>query len=296
MRRRWRELTTYDTWNVGIVTLPRPLVSLDDLRLDDVRWLPAQPPLHYLADPFPYRHDGRELLLVERYGHPRGVHGDISRVDLSTFEIEPVISRRRHLSYPFVFEAEGAVYCAPEMSQESGCVLYRLQPDGAWTACCEILPGRRVVDPTIFRHGGLWWLFGSGPPPMHNTTLDAYFAERVSGPWTAHPANPLKRDRASARSAGRPFRIGPRLFRPAQDCSRTYGGAVHVMEIVELTAARFEEVIARRLEPCAAWPYPDGLHHLVVEGTRVYIDAKKTRRDFLLPMKVRGAPIREPRP
>jgi hypothetical protein len=144
-----------------------------------------------------------------------------------------------------------------------------------------------VVDPTIFRLSDRWWLFCADPPPRHTSTLHAYFADVLEGPWTAHPLNPLKRDVASSRPAGRPFTIGGRLYRPAQDCSETYGGAVNIMEILALTPVGFREAVALRLEPDATWPYPDGLHHLVVDGTTVYFDAKRRRTDFLLPFRTR---------
>ena len=61
------------------------------------------------------------------------------------------------------------------------------------------------------------------------------------------------------------------------------------MDVVALTPTRFVEAPALRLEPDPRWPYPDGLHHLVIDGARVYFDAKKTRRDYLLPLKLRRA-------
>jgi len=57
------------------------------------------------------------------------------------------------------------------------------------------------------------------------------------------------------------------------------------MELLVLTPTDFHERVALRLEPRAEWPYPDGLHHLVVDGTRVYFDAKKTYVDWLLWIK-----------
>jgi len=69
-------------------------------------------------------------------------------------------------------------------------------------------------------------------------------------------------------ASGRPFMLDGRMFRPAQDCSETYGGAVNVMEIVELSPTVFREVHATRLEADPSWPYPHGLHHLVVDGNR----------------------------
>src|SRR5262249_1702872 len=133
------------------------------------------------------------------------------------------------------------------------------------------------------------------PPPLHTSALHAYYAPAIDGPWTPHARNPLKRDAATARPAGRPFTVGDHLYRPAQDCSVTYGGAVHVMEIATLTPTTFVETLAPRLEPDPAWPYPDGLHHLVVDGTRVFIDAKRTTVDWLLPLRVRLPPSRHRR-
>src|SRR5581483_1279473 len=145
---------------------------------------------------------------------------------------------------------------------------------------------RRLIDPTLFRHDGRWWLFATDPSGGGSEALHAFHADAIGGPWTPHRQNPIASDRRSARPAGRPFTIAGQLYRPAQDCSRTYGGAVHVMAIDALTPDRFSEHIALRLEPDPAWPYPDGLHTLVVDGRRVYIDAKRTRYDNLRWLKV----------
>jgi hypothetical protein len=73
----------YDTWNVGIATLDRPLADVRELApLKHVRWLPPRPPLFLVADPFPYRHQGRDWLLVEEYGRIVGI---ITRHDVHQF-------------------------------------------------------------------------------------------------------------------------------------------------------------------------------------------------------------------
>ena len=290
----------YDIWNIGIATLDRPPVDVGDLLpLRNVRWLPPQPALHLLADPFPYRHDGRDWLLAEAYGHPRGVRGRIVRLDPddpgSAAPAPPAIVRAHHVSYPCTFSDGERTYCAPEMSQEDGCAIYALGRDGGWTPALHVLRGTRIVDPTIFRFDGRWWLFGAEPPPSHTSVLNAYYADALDGPWTPHARNPIKRDVASARPGGRPFAIRERVYRPAQDCSATYGGALHVMEILALTPTDFQERVALRLEPQREWPYPDGLHHLVVDGARIYFDAKRTHVDWLLWLKTRRERGQSPR-
>jgi hypothetical protein len=283
----WREAARYDTWNVGIATLDGPLTDLRQLEtLGAVRWLAPRPSLHYLADPFPYHDDGRDWLLVEEYGHPKGVRGRISRVaafDESSPAIVPAITRDSHLSYPYTFQDGPHVLCAPEIHQEDGCIIYRLEDDGAWRPVHHVLRGRQVVDPTFFQHDGRWWLLCSDyRDKTGNLTLHGYHADTIAGPWTAHALNPLKSDLASARPAGRPFMLGGCLYRPAQDCSQTYGGAVTVMKVEALSPTAFRETPALRLDPDPRDPYPDGRHHLVVDGTRVYLDGKKQRFDYLL--------------
>lgn len=291
----WRDVTRYDTWNVGVITLDRELTDLDQLRrLPPPRWLSERPPLYYVADPFPFRDGARDWLLVEEYGHPKGVRGRIVRVDPDAAEpvFEPVITASTHLSYPFTFACGDQVYCAPETSAAVGCVLYRLDEDGRWRNAHHVLTDRRLVDPTFFFHDGRWWLFANDTTGRGSLMLHAFFAIDIAGPWTPHPRNPLKVDRATSRPAGRPFVIDGRLYRPAQDCSRTYGGAVNVMAIDELTPDAFREHVALRLEADPDWPYPDGLHTLVVEGRRVYLDAKRTRWDNLWSLKVWLTPRR----
>ena len=137
-------------------------------------------------------------------------------------------------------------------------------------------PGFRSGTTLFFGGGGDWGTFA--------LRADAAWLP-LDGPWTPHAGNPIKRDAASARPGGRPFAIRDRFYRPAQDCSATYGGALHLMELLALTPTEFHERVALRLEPQRGWPYPDGLHHLVVDGTRVYFDAKRTHVDWLLWIK-----------
>ena len=197
--------------------------------------------------------------------------------------VTPAIVRNSHLSYPSTFQDGADLLCTPEVHQEDGCVIYRLADDGSWVMLHHILRGRRIVDPTFFHHGPRWWLFFTEyREKCGNLTLHAFHSDAIAGPWTPHALDPLKSDLASARPAGRPFTLHGRLYRPAQDCSQTYGGAINVMEVEVLTPTVFRETVALRLEPSPRSPYPDGRHHLVVDGTRVYSDGKRSHDDPLL--------------
>ncbi len=116
-------------------------------------------------------------------------------------------------------------------------------------------------------------------PPASTTRdheLHVWHAPTPLGPWLPHVQNPVKTDCRAARPAGTPFTSGGLLYRPAQDSSRTYGGAVVLNRVVVLTPDRFREVPVRTIGPLTAGPYRAGLHTVSAVGGRTLIDAKRT--------------------
>src|SRR5207302_269972 len=77
------------------------------------------------------------------------------------------------------------------------------------------------------------------------------------------------------RMAGPIIEAGGRVLRPGQDCTATYGGAVVVHEILELTPEAYRERAIARLAPDPAGPYPDGLHTLSAAGGWTLVDGKR---------------------
>jgi hypothetical protein len=70
------------------------------------------------------------------------------------------------------------------------------------------------------------------------------------------------------------------LYRPSQDCSETYGGALVINRIDRLTPTEFHESVAATLRPLPGGPYPHGLHTLngLADGT--VLDGKKFTFDL----------------
>ena len=142
---------------------------------------------------------------------------------------------------------------------------------GTWMG--QKIVDRSVIDPTIWRGDDAWWLFCTFVDHEPNKNLHLFFADRVEGPWTAHPKNPVKTDLASSRPAGPLFRTEGRLIRPSQDCTQTYGGAIVLNAITRLDRHDFSEQPVRRLAPMG--DYPDGLHTLCPAGDVTIIDGKR---------------------
>ena len=189
-----------------------------------------------------------------------------------------------HLSYPFPFHDEFGNLCFMLESWEAGALHLWREINGTLRHVGPIIH-QPVIDATPWFDGTCWWLFCTMQDDGPNERLHVFHASRLEGPWTSHPGNPVKWDPGSSRPAGPLFRVDGKLIRPAQDCSKTYGGAVVLLEVVQLDQERFHEVPLRRLEPDAT--YPHGLHTLCPAGDVTIIDGKRWAFQALdLPRKV----------
>jgi len=275
----WRSLFRHDQWNVGLVDQPIA-AFLRPQRRAPVRWLPSPKREELRADPFGVLRDGHLTVLYEHFSY-RDNRGIIVAIEsMSTprpvrVAIGPLPAV--HMSYPFLLEPDQRMLCVPETSDAQEIALYESErfPD-RWVKVATLVTGMAIVDATLFHHGEHWWLAGSEVAPLGtNCELHLWYARIITGPWCAHPGNPVKVDIRSARPAGTPFVEGGVLYRPAQDCSRTYGGRVIINRVLTLTPLAFREEAFVPVDPDHASPYPSGLHTLSQVGNATLIDGKR---------------------
>ncbi|MCI0548615.1 MAG: formyl transferase, partial [Candidatus Rokubacteria bacterium] len=210
----------------------------------------------------------------------KGVIAWMQRVAPGRFtQPETVLQGPHHLSYPYVFEHEGAVWMIPETAQARRIELYRARAfPRSWERVAVLLDEVNAVDATLLRHDRCWWMFANIGEAGSSTwdELFAFHADSPLGPWKPHAANPVKSDVRSARPAGRLFRREGRLIRPAQDCSRSYGGSLALCEVLELTPTRYRERVIAEIGP--EWlPGNLGFHTLSFSERIEFIDGKIAR-------------------
>jgi hypothetical protein len=274
----WQWLFRHAQWNVGVIEKPIH-AFLDPQFKPVIRWLDVPPGDRFLADPFAIARDGGLTLLVEQYDY-RTAKGHIAtarwRGGRTTGPFSKMMETPVHLSYPYAFEHGGDVYCVPEMSQAKRVELHRaVEFPNRWERVATLVEDFAAVDATVFRHDGLWWLFCARVHQNEWIKLHAFYAGSLTGPWRPHSGNPLKADVRSSRPAGTPFVHEGVLYRPAQDCSRTYGGAVAINRVVRLSPTKFEETVHRIVSLGADEPYSAGCHTLSAAGDRTVIDGKR---------------------
>ena len=275
-----------DLWRIGIVDAPIAAIaragSLEPFAID---WLAEPGDFRFHADPFGLVRDGMLHLFAESYDY-RDRHGRIVHIavdpDGRSSPPRLALAEPWHLSYPQLIEEDGETWMLPEAAKGGGLALYRARdfPFGwerAATFELDVVP----VDATPFRHEGRWWLaYASGTDRERAMSrLHLAYAERVTGPWTPHPLNPVRIDRAAARPGGTPFRIDGRLVLPLQDNVGTYGAAIRLLEVETLTLDAFVAAPGVCIAPpVSAGRYSEGLHTLSACGELTLIDVKRVDR------------------
>ena len=282
---RW-SLPGRDIWRVGVIEAPIAEVARRGFRTGaPIHWLPEEGRLKFLADPFGVWVDGRLLLFAEAYDY-RTRHGVIELIELgadfSPVRRSVVLREPWHLSYPQVFEADGDWWMIPEAYRSGVLTLYRAAAfPHQWEPVVRLELDTPAIDATPFRHDGLWWLAyaPAGSQRWKQGRLHFAFAERLTGPWRPHPGNPVRNDLASSRPGGTAWLENGVPHLPVQDCKRTYGGALRVLKILELSPHRFEaEASAPLLAPLSVGAYRDGLHTLSACGPVTLFDVKRVDR------------------
>lgn len=246
-------------WRVGWRTIDGPGL-LDGARFAGPAFRPiADPGTHFYADPFPVEVDGRTWVLVEDLDHATN-RGRIAAIPFDDHgpcgPAMPALEEPWHLSYPFPIVIDGVLHMMPESSTAGDLALYRCVafPD-RWERVATLVD-EPVADATVIEHGGRWWMFSAlddGRGGWSDLGV-VHHAPSPLGPWRRLDGAPMVVDARLARPAGQAFVRDGRLFRPVQDCSRTYGGAVHVVETTRLDETAQTQTVRFTLAPGPHWP------------------------------------------
>lgn len=277
IRFHWHDLFRQEDWNVGYVETPlKDFIKDPQDYSEQITWFKRPLRRTYFADPFVITTEKDTYLFFESYDYKTG-KGRIEMVRKSKrFRRRSVVLEEPfHLSYPFVFEHEGTVYCLPESSESGRLGLYRFDEDVLKLVPeCVLLEHIQAVDPTVVYYDGCWNLFLT-QKDFPSVKLYRYTADNVKGPYTPFYDNPVKVDCAGARMAGAFFEQDGDLIRPAQECMRYYGTAVCLNRVQQLSERRFKEIQIAKIHPFIDSHFKQGLHTLNGNGSMTVFDGKR---------------------
>ncbi len=282
----WNDLFRAERWNIGIInrSVQELVFSNTEVRREDVLWMRERSSRNYFADPAGFIEENKVHILMEDYSYSE------NKAHISEAVYDPYsnsfsvplksIESKEHLSYPFIFVHGENIYCLPESYRYGYIGLYkRNYSEGIFVEDHVLLDHIDAVDPTLINHHDKWWLFLT-LRKYSNTHLYIYYADELDGEYKPHPANPVKIDIRSARPAGLPFIHEGQLYRPAQDCSESYGKRVAINRIVKLTETEFDEEFVKYIGPLKNSRYTKGFHTVFGLGRFTLIDAKRSKFNF----------------
>lgn len=239
----WRRVADSGLWDG-----PEPTVGMYAIVPDDGQ--------RYFADPFVVSWQDKHVILVEEFPYATG-KGIISFIEIgsdgSLSSARPVIDCAYHMSYPQTFAWNGDLWMLPETSANRTVELWRAErfPD-RWARHSVLLDDVAVADATLFQDGEDWWMLGTVATDGGSAgdALHAWYAQTPAGPWRRAGTGAVMRDSRCARPAGAVRRRPDGLWRPAQDNSATYGGAVALCRIDLLSRdGAFQQTVERRIAP-----------------------------------------------
>lgn len=272
-----RRYLCHEQWAIGLIPQSAGDIIRHGIRRP-VQWRRPDTDWALLADPFLVEMGGATLVFMEHLDYRREA-GEIwsgrlePGADFAAMALSPAISATAHLSYPCPFFHHEKLYLLCESWERYGASIYA-EGDSGWELRATLLDGRPAVDATLHQgDDGTWWLFCTFQDDGPNERLHLFHAASPFGAWRAHGANPVKSDIAAARPAGKLFSVDGELYRPAQDCSKTYGGAIAINRVTALTPDRFEEERVRTIEP--QQPFPHGVHTFSPGDGFTVIDGKR---------------------
>ena len=208
----------------------------------------------YYADPFLFKYEGINYLFFEDYDYIKGVISYVS-LDQEGNASSPklALTLPGHISFPYIFQDQGEIYMIPETSSYQSVFLYRSRAfPNEWERERVLIRGEGFADSLLFKYNGIYWLFTS----IRKDVLQIYYAKDLTSSFFPHPINGCH---IRGRNGGSLFIRDGRLVRPVMDCSKRYGRAVILKEIVSLTKHEFIEQEIAAIEPNWA-PHLVGTH------------------------------------
>lgn len=263
-----RKYSYENKWNIGFVqeNLSEILSSNKPLT---IKWLKHNCKNSWFADPFIVNILNNDIyILVEEYHDPIK-RGRISRliVDKESYELkqkDTVLELSTHLSFPAILRKGNKIFIYPENSASGKLVMYEYDYINNICTNHQTLSNIPLTDAIITNIANEQYIISTQLPHPNSNILGKYSSNNLIQEFIF--------DSKIARNAGDWFEYNNKLYRPAQDCNKTYGGAVIIQEVTTVNnTLQFKNI--RRIESTHSI-YNEGLHTFNFYKNLIVIDAK----------------------
>ncbi len=237
----------------------------------------------WFADPFVLDVTDSEILLLaecvtDDTKRGRIVLLTVDRKAYALKKMQYVLDLPTHLSFPVIVRKKDHIYVYPENGEAGTLDLYEFDIENKAFIHKETIMRRALGDAIITEEFGDSLLFATEDPDMNGRSLSIY--KRKEQSWILDQ-KVLFEDNV-ARMAGDFFRVGSKIYRPAQECNESYGHGLVIQQVTPPLESddkmwHFKE-IRRMVSPLKR--YPLCLHTLNSYKDVIVMDVKGYRYAF----------------
>lgn len=219
------------SWAIGFVA-----DGLTGVFSDNPQYIWVQDPQkdeRWFADPFilDVTEDYIYLLVEEmRYAVHKGRIAKLT-INRHTMTIEKMVillDEDSHLSFPNIWHDGEDVYVYPENYRSGKLNLYKLVDSATRLKKVSVLCDASLTDAVMTNVFGEQLLFSTKMPDPNGKELFVYTLNKQ---LKVISTDSVRFEDKHARMAGQFFEYEGKVYRPAQDCNETYGGAVIIEEV-----------------------------------------------------------------
>ena len=252
--------------------------------LDGFREIP-NPPGRMLADPFVITHRGRTAILAEDlfYSDDRGRISAIEMTGDGPGPARVVLDEPFHLSFPFVFEAEGRVWMIPETAEARQIRLYSCEDfPFEWKLHAILMDDVQAADTMLIAKDDRWFMLTnicSAGIGDQNSELHVFHGPRFDGTdWTpVSQGNPVVFDSLRSRNGGLLRRDGTWVRVNQIQARDHYGAGFGLNVITKLDAEGYAEERIETIDPGFATGAVSS-HHLHMSDGHAVVDYARPAR------------------
>ncbi len=247
----------------------------------------------WFADPFILDVTDTEILLLVECVTDDTRRGRIAllNVDKESYKLKNmfyVLDLPTHLSFPVIVRHNGHVYVYPESGESGSLDIYEFDSSKKSLVFQETIMDKALGDAIISDEFGDLYMFATENPDMNGRCLSIY-RRNADKSWTLDEK--VLFDDYVARMAGEFFKVGNKIYRPAQECNESYGHGLVIQEVI--SPRESEDMKWHFREVCRMTSslkrYPLCLHTLNAYKNVVVMDVKgyryKTTGKFLQSIK-----------
>ena len=226
---------------------------------------------NFKADPFYL--ESENSLFIEKFNYLLG-RGKLAKYSFDSKDLVNIQTNSSlHFSYPCLFEYDKNNYVIPEAAQSNGIIIYKKNEDNSITPVTTVVDNFAGIDPTIFEHNGMWYIFATDGSFGSNSFLNIFYAEDPLSNWSQHELNPVKVNTQNSRGGGEIFKEGDSIIRPTQNCYPSYGTSLLFNKIETLSPMEFKEKIIGEVKTSGESPYK-GIHTFSRNKNSFIVDLK----------------------